>query len=316
MNSALDSLISFIRRHNGINDKRRLCELVVAEFDLIRDRSVYYRSEFCDSIQFCRINRVFRILSCHCQISESSTISPFIVCLTAPSENLLLLANTTLLRRISHSSQELRENNIRGSFNGSDIARDLEGIENVADNLSRLFDIHAEIGFDGNLTRLVEATNNISPSGVKFSVTDADSKCILTSPVRATAFAASNDARHLKAELDAKVAKYKNEILLAAMIENVNVRGRIIEYLIAGEDERLRESLISALRSKSKGLPAFKTDHTLGDYTRIFDAFHTETDVKTKIMILTSNPKAYNLDKMLGFLAHGSVSLHVLLRRR
>ncbi len=47
----------------------------------------------------------------------------------------------------------------------------------------------------------------------------------------------------------------------------------------------------------------FKTDNTLGDYHRSFDAFDTETDVKTKIMILNSNPKAYNLDKMLEFLA-------------
>ena len=302
MNSVLNSLVSFVKLHDGINDKRRLCELVIAEFGLIRDRSVYYRAEF-----------AIRVSSAASSSFSNTVLSlsnlrkfddrPFVVCLTTPSENHLLLANTTLLRKISHSSQELRENNIRGSFNGSDIARDLEGIENVSDNLSRLFDIHAEIGFDGNLPRLVEATNNISPSGVKFSVTGAASKCILASPARATAFVASNDARQLKAELDAKVAEYKNEILLAALIENVNVRGRVIEYLIAGEDERLRESLISALRGNSKGLPAFKTDNALGDYTRIFDAFHTETDVKTKIMILNSNPKAYNLDKMLEFLA-------------
>lgn len=302
MSSALDSLVSFVRRHNGINDKRRLRELVVAEFGLTRDRSVYYRAEF--ALRF----------SSAASSSFSNTVlslsnlrkfddRPFVVCLTTPSENHLLLANTTLLRKISHSSQELRENNIRGSFNGSDIARDLEGIENVSANLSRLFDIHAEIGFDGNLARLVEATNNISPSGVKFSVTDAAMKCILASPARATAFVASNDARQLKAELDAKVARYENEILLAALIEDGNVRGRVIEYLIAGEDERLRESLVSALCGNSGGLPAFKTENALGDYTRIFDAFHTETDVKTKIMILHSNPKAYNLDKMLEFLA-------------
>lgn len=301
MNSVLDSLISFVRRHNGINDKARLCELVVAEFGLIRDRSVYYCAEF--AIRF----------SSAASSSFSNTVlslsnlrkfddRPFVVCVTTPSENHLLLANTSLLRKISHSSQELRANNIRGSFNGSDIARDLEGIENVPDNLSRLFDIHAEIGFDDNLARLVEATNNISPSGVKFSVTDAAANCILAAPVRAAAFASSNEASQLKAELDAMVTKYKNEILLAAMIENVNVRGRVIEYLIAGEDERLRESLITALRGNSIGLPAFKTDNTLGDYTRIFDDFHTETDVKTKIMILNSNPKAYNLDKMLEFL--------------
>jgi hypothetical protein len=56
-------------------------------------------------------------------------------------------------------------------------------------------------------------------------------------------------------------------------------------------------------QSKPKGLPAFKTDNTLGDYQRIFDDYFTETDVKTKIMVLSSNPKGYNLDKILEFLA-------------
>lgn len=90
---------------------------------------------------------------------------------------------------------------------------------------------------------------------------------------------------------------------MAALIENVNVRGRVIEYLIAGDDEALRQRLIASLRSGDRGLPQFKTGNALGDYHRNFDAFDTETDVKTKIMILNSNPKAYNLDKMLEFLA-------------
>src|SRR5271163_4208913 len=62
--------------------------------------------------------------------------------------------------------------------------------------------------------------------------------------------------------------------------------------------------LIAALKGGSKGIPRFKTENTLGDYSRCFSAFDTETDVKTKIMILSSNPKAYNLDKMLEFLAN------------
>lgn len=116
-------------------------------------------------------------------------------------------------------------------------------------------------------------------------------------------FVASKESGVLKAELDIQVKKFKTEILLAALIENINVRGRIIEYLIAGEDESLRQELISALKAGNRGIPQFKTDNTLGDYQRRFDAFDTETDVKTKIMILNSNPKAYNLDKMLEFLA-------------
>ena len=82
------------------------------------------------------------------------------------------------------------------------------------------------------------------------------------------------------------------------------MRGRVIEYLIAGEDEALRQELVSALKAGNKRLPRFKTDNTLGDYARIFPIYDTETDVKTKIMILSSNPKAYNLDKMLEFLAN------------
>jgi len=139
--------------------------------------------------------------------------------------------------------------------------------------------------------------------GADVPVDDVALANILAAPSRAIHFAASRDATTLKSELDTKVAKYRNEILLAALIENVNVRGRVIEYLIAGDDEGLRQRLIAALKSGRSGLPPFKTDNTLGDYQRHFDAFDTETDVKTKIMILNSNPKAYNLDKMLDFLA-------------
>lgn len=150
---------------------------------------------------------------------------------------------------------------------------------------------------------MVEATNNISPSGKKFEPSGVQTQLILLAPSRAINFVSSDDAQTLKAELDSKVDRFSNEILLAALIENVNVRGRVIEYLIAGEDERLRDELIAALQRQSNGIPQFKTGNALGDYTREFDEYFTETDVKTKIMILDSNPKAYNLDKMLLFLS-------------
>jgi hypothetical protein len=229
---------------------------------------------------------------------------PFVVCLVTESANHCFLANTTFLKKISHSSQQLRENNIRGSFNSSDIVQQFEGIANTPENFDRLFPIHAGVGFDGNLARLVEATNNISPTGIKFVVTAAAAPGIRAAPERAQRFVQSKDCAILKAELDAQVSKFQSEILLAALIENVNVRGRVIEYLIAGEDEALRQKVIAALKAGNKGIPKFKTDNALGDYTRIFPSFDTETDVKTKIMILSSNPKAYNLDKMLEFLAN------------
>lgn len=303
MSEALNRLVAFVKEHDGINDKRKLCTLVADEFQLTRDRSVYYCPDF--AIRFSAASALnFSNTVLSLSKLQKYDDRPFVVCVVTPVANHLLLANSTMLKKISHSSQQLREDNIRGSFNGSDISRDLDGISNISDNLSQLFDIHAELGFEGNLARLVEATNYISPSGSKFNVTPSNEEIILRSPERAQAFLASPDVDQLKSELDAKVTKYKNEILLAALIENVNVRGRVIEYLIAGEDEHLRQALIGALRNKNaKGLPPFKTENKLGDYTRAFEDFDTETDVKTKIMVLSSNPKAYNIDKILEFLA-------------
>ena len=294
--------MDFVSKHNGINDKSKLTAIVTESFGLTQDRSVYYRPEF--AIRFSSAqnegfsNTVLSLSNLH-KVDDR----PFFVCLVTPRNNYLLLANSTFLRKISHSSQDLRQNNIRGSFNGSDIMRDFEGIANAPSNFDRLYSIHEGIGFDGNLLRLVEATNNISPTGKKYLVTAAAQATIMDAPIRAGAFTASADAVELKRDLDEKVDRFRKEILLAALIANVNVRGRIIEYLIAGDDDRLRQDLIAALRDRSKGLPQFKTENTLGDYARNFEHFSTETDVKTKIMILDSNPKAYNLDKMLEFLA-------------
>jgi len=302
MTKDLGPLLKLIKEHDQINDKARLARIVADEFSLVKDRSVFYCTNY--ALRFSSsASRNFGNTVLSLSSLRKYDNRPFIVCLVTPSQNHCIIANTTFLKKISHSSQELRENNIRGSFNGSDIVTEFDGVCNSAENINQLFAIHAAIGFEGNLCRLVEATNNISPTGSKFDVDEKALATIIEAPTRAMRFMCSTDYATLKAELDAQVEKFKNEILLAAFIENVNVRGRIIEYLIAGEDESMRKQLISALKAGNRGIPAFKTENTLGDYRRSFDVFDTETDVKTKIMILNSNPKAYNLDKMLEFLA-------------
>lgn len=303
MNTALQDLITLIKTHDGVNDKARLARTVSDAFGLTKDRAVYYCHDFAVRFSSAARKAASNTVASLSRLQKYDD-RPFVVCLVTESVNHCMLANTTFLKKISHSSQKLRENNIRGSFSSSDIVQQFEGIVNTPGNFDRLFAIHAEIGFDGNLARLVEATNNISPTGVKFLVTDGVVPAILAAPERARQFIQSNDCATLKAELDNQVREFQSEILLAAFIENVNVRGRVIEYLIAGEDEVLRHKLIAALRAGDKGIPRFKTDNTLGDYTRIFPSYDTETDVKTKILVLNSNPKAYNLDKMLDFAAN------------
>lgn len=50
-------------------------------------------------------------------------------------------------------------------------------------------------------------------------------------------------------------------------------------------------------------LPEISTPDKLGDYERNFKNYITQTDIKTKVLFLNSNPKGYNIDKLLSFLA-------------
>jgi hypothetical protein len=300
--SKIDQLLTCLSKLQDLNDKQLVANSIAAEFNLTKDRSVYYSKDFAlrfsssDSENFGNTVLSLSTLQKYDEI-------PFIVVLVLPDKIKCLLSNSTLLKKVSHSSQELRVNNIRGSFNGSDIMRELSGIANEEKNLVKLFNIHEGIGFDENLPRLVESTNNIVPSGKAFMPSAADIDLIMTAPERAMSFLNSMEYKELNKELDKKVLKFRNEIMLAAMIENVNVRGRVIEYLIAGEDKSLIQEIIQALQGTRNGIPAFKTENQLGDYMREFETYLTATDVKTKIMVLNSNPKAYNLDKMLQFLS-------------
>lgn len=125
----------------------------------------------------------------------------------------------------------------------------------------------------------------------------------MQAPQRAKDFVVSAEYSTLESELDRITLEYKNEIILASLIDNVNIRGRVIEYIIAGEDDKLRDEIIDALQKGTKRIPGFRTKNTLGDFVKIFDKYDTATDIKTKVMALSSAPKAYNLDKMLEFLA-------------
>lgn len=302
MDNSLYKLIDFIKRLDGQAGKARLQELVQKEFSLTKDRSVFYTDAFAIRFSSSKSTSFSNTVISLSNLQKYDDF-PFVVCLNTPNKNYLFLANTTFLSKVSHSSQELREDNIRGSINGSDIVKVFNDIYNEPKNFAELFAIHSEIGFDGNLARLVEATNNISPNGSKYNIRAIDKDVILQSPQRAKDFVVSAEYSTLKSELDQMTIAYKNEIILASLIDNVNIRGRVIEYIIAGEDDRLRSEIIHTLQKGTKRIPSFRTKNTLGDFVKVFDKYNTATDIKTKVMILNSAPKAYNLDKMLEFLA-------------
>lgn len=272
MHKDVVSFINFIKSKDGIGNKSLLIEEVQKKFRLTKDRSVYYSDYFSVRFSYSSSTGFSNTIISLSNLQKYDNL-PFLVCLVTPKKNILYLANTTFLKKISHSSQELRVDNIRGSINGSDIVKEFDGLRNAPENFEKLFNIHAEVGFEDNLPRLVEATTNISPSGTKFEVSASAKTIIHTAPERAIKFIKSKEYGQLISELDSKVKQYRNEILIAGFIENVNIRGRIIEYLIAGEDAKLRANLIQALHNSSK-IPSFRTKNRLGDYTRVFDSYN------------------------------------------
>jgi hypothetical protein len=303
MHKKVQQFIDFVQSNNGIADKARLTKAAIERFELIRERSVYYCDGFAVRFSSAKGNSFSNTVLSLSNLRKYDNL-PFIVCVVTPDANRLMLANSTFLNKISHSSHQLSNYNIKGSFNGSDIMKEFLGKRNEPENFEFMFASHFEIGFEGNLTRLVEATNNISPTGHEFEITIANKKVLLDSVNRAAAFVRSADFLLLQQELDEKVSKYEHEILIASHIENVNIRGRLIEYLIAGENEDLKGRMVEEMAEEYGNVPSIRTDNTLGDYRKVFSSGTvSETDVKTKLMLLNSNPKAYNIDKFLEFMS-------------
>lgn len=296
----ISHLVSFISSRDGCVVKNLLQDAVQESFNLVKDRSVYYGDWF--SIRFCKAtSRRFSNTVLALSTLQKYDNAPFIVCIVTPERNFLMLANTTFLKKISHSSQELRCDNITGSFNGGDIMREFEGLDNCPANFEFLYNCHENYSFEENLERLVETTNNIVPFGRRFAPNALQSECIKRSIDRAIEFLRSKEYKILSKDLDRRVGAVASEIAIAAFIDNVNLRGRIIEYLITAED-KLKETLMNCLRTR-RPLPSVFTSDDLGDYQRAFSKYITQTDIKTKVLFLSSNPKAYNIDKLLSFLS-------------
>jgi len=294
-------LLSFIKSLDGQGNKDAVKNQVVAQFQLTTDRSIHYCENFAIRFSYSSGNGFSNTVLSLSNLKRYDSI-PFLVCLVTPQQNRIYLANTTLLSKISHSSQELRLHNIKGSFNGSDIIKEFEGIENTRDNIETLFAFHQEFDFSENLVRLVEATNNIAPSGKKLEVTDSG-KAQIDAVNRAIEFYQSPYYEILQSELEDRVSKYSKEIMVASRIENVNIRGRLIEYLITEDDNDHKAVFAEDINEEYSKLSKFKTENLLGDHKRVFEPIITETDIKSKVVVLNSNPKAYNIDKFLELLS-------------
>lgn len=300
MNLRCKEFVDYIVNHAPQHNKQVVEDNVCAHFNLTKDRKVYHNEYFAVRFSYSKSasdsfsNTVLSLSA----LEKYDKIPFFVVLVRQPSTNLILLANTTFLKKISHSSQELSMTNIKGSFNGSDIMRNYDNRQNAPENFDYLFALHQGLDWEDNLSRLVDASSNIQPVNQKFEPTETEKSNIFDSISRASAFVSSKQFNVLEDDLNERCNKCRKEILIASHIENTNIRGRLIESLITSDDVE-RQQIINNLHNLEAALPSYDTKNGLGDYYREFDNGDTYTDIKTKVIYLNSNPKAYNVDKFL-----------------
>ena len=306
MNKLCKEFVEYVLTSAPKHNKSIVANDICSKFSLIQDRKVFHNEAFAVRFSYSKSSSSSfgnTILSLSA-LEKYDKIPFFVVLIRQSADNLVLLANTTLLKKISHSSQELSMSNIKGSFNGSDIMREFNGRQNSPENFDYLFAVHQGLDWEDNLLRLVDATSQIKSVVQKFQPNDREQANILSSIDRSVRFIASEFYTVLKEDLDTRCEKCKREIAIASHIENVNIRGRLIESLITADDHE-RERIVQNLTNMESALPTYDTKNGLGDYCRQFSDTDTLTDIKTKVVYLNSNPKAYNIDKFLRQMSDG-----------
>lgn len=301
MNTIVHQFIQFIDNNKDINTKEEMIENVCKHFAMIKDgRAVYHTNFFAVVFCYSKNNSFSNVVLSLSKLEKYDHIPCFVVLVKKDLENVMYLINTTFLDKISHSSQDLRVDNIRGSILGSNIRKELPEIskKNIPTDFDDLFAYHKGFTWQENIERLVESTNNIKPNVEKTVLDENEQANLFSSPDRAAKFISSNDYSELLQDLRSRCETVKDAILAASRIDNVNIRGRLIEVLITSDNEE-RCKLLEDLGNVEQLLPTYDTKNDLGDYVRSFTNSDSYTDIKTKILYLDSNPKAYNIDKFL-----------------
>jgi len=134
-----------VHAENPKIDKAEFAQIISAHYSLQKARSVYFADDF--AVRFCYSNDAG---FSNCVVSLSTLRKyddrPFLVVLLQPSGVRTFLANSTLIRKVSHSSHKLSVENVRGTILGHDITQEFDGVSNEPRNFSSLFETHQ--GFD------------------------------------------------------------------------------------------------------------------------------------------------------------------------
>ena len=282
VNQVVEYIITLTQSMSKPLKKDEIAKAVAKRFQLKKSRSVYWSDHFAIRFSSAR-TQTFSNTVLGLSTLKNYDYLPFIVCVVRNDECEFLLANSTFLKKISHSSHQLALDNIKGSFLGHDIMRLYGEYTNSPENFDVLFQIHQETPWVDNLQRLVDTTNEIQGVGQKFLPSSRQRNNIFQSVLLVQQ--AQSVLSDIKIDIDKGIIERRNDILKLAQIDNVNERGNLIEQIITKDINR----------------------HEIGDLYFRRGKIDIILDVKTKILGKSSNPKGYNIDKLLETLAQGNI---------
>ena len=301
MNTLVHEFVELIENNKSINTKEGMIKTVCSNFAMVKDGKAVYHTNFF-AVVFCysKNNSFSNVVLSLSKLKKYDRIPCFVVLVKKDLDNVIYLINSTFLDKISHSSKYLRTDNIRGSFLGGNIRKNIDEIGkcNKPEDFDDLFAYHQGFTWQENIERLVESTNNIKPNKAKVVLDETEIENLFNAPSRAIEFVGSDEYNILLQDLRKRCDDVKDAILVASHIDNVNIRGRLIEVLITSNQEE-RYQLLKNLPNIEQFLPIYDTKNELGDYIRHFESTESYTDIKSKVLYLDSNPKAYNIDKFL-----------------
>lgn len=281
--SIIDKILELSKTFKIPFQKQTIVNILEKELGLKKNKKVLYATNVI--FRFSSAKRGYSNTFLSFQRILDYDEKPLIACIIRNDSFEFLLANSSFISSIPHSSKNLTTKNIRGSANLTSISRVYEGLKNEPSNFAELFKKHLEISKGDNIERIVEATQNIKGRVKKFRPDQYQIDNIYSAPKFVSELEKKQLFIDFKKEIIEKVERYKDKILVASKIDNVNIRGNKIEQII------------------TEG----RNEHELGDILKYFDdGYKIIIDVKSKLLNLSSAPKAYNIDKLLKELSNGN----------
>lgn len=270
------------RRQRPDGTKEDFCAVAAQRFALTRKGALWVGNDLC-----IRANQSRGEAFTNTVVSVRKLLQyddrPIVACQLFPGGLRLLLANTTFVTKVSHSSHGFRTEHPIGSILGTDIAPQHAGIVNEPGGFARLWALHAAADPAVNLARIATATSSLDRPKMTWLPTSEQRDHMLAAPLLAQRVVGLAAYERAAADLDSRVAARRDAILAAAANPNRKVRGTEIEQIVT----------------------AAIATHALADLQLEIDTVTIAVDVKFKRLDRSSSPKGYDVGKFLRLLAAG-----------